>query len=250
MSDVVLIHAGIADSRMWEPQLRSFAPSHRVIAPDLPGFGQTPLDQDPVDFRTAVRGAMDAAGMERAALVGTSFGGMISLELALETPERVSALVLVGASIDDHAWSDEMEEFDKTEAAALERGDLDAAADAMVSGWVAGPRRELDAVDPEVRNLVSEMQRNAYELQQGHDEVRSKRLDPPASQRLTEIRMPTLVLTGDEDFGDIHQIADRLAAEIPGAERATIADAAHLPNLERPEEFDRIVLGFLRQHGV
>ena len=62
--------------------------------------------------------------------------------------------------------------------------------------------------------------------------------------------MPTLVLTGAEDFGDVQQIADKLGAEIPGAERATISDAAHLPNLERPEEFDRIVLGFLREHGV
>ena len=61
---------------------------------------------------------------------------------------------------------------------------------------------------------------------------------------------PTLVVTGDEDFGDIHRIDDKLAREIPGAERATIADTAHLPNLERPEEFDRIVLGFLAQHGV
>jgi pimeloyl-ACP methyl ester carboxylesterase len=57
-------------------------------------------------------------------------------------------------------------------------------------------------------------------------------------------------VTGDEDVADIHRIADRLSAEIPGAERATIADAAHLPSLERPEEFDRIVLGFLAEHGV
>jgi pimeloyl-ACP methyl ester carboxylesterase len=86
-------------------------------------------------------------------------------------------------------------------------------------------------------------------LQEGHD-VRSKRLDPPASQRLGEVRVPTLVLTGDEDFDDIRKIGDRLAAEIPGAERATISDAAHLPSLERPDEFDRLVLGFLGQHGV
>lgn len=235
---------------MWAPQLKSFAREHRVIAPDLPGFGQARYESDVVDFRGTIRDAMDAAGMERAALVGTSFGGMISLDLTLETPERVDALVLVGAGIDDHDWSDEMEELDKLEMAAYERGDLDAAAEAMVRGWVAGPRRELDAVSPDVRNLVLEMQRNAYELQQGHDDVRGKRLDPPASQRLGEIRVPTLVLTGEEDFDDIKTIGDRLAAEIPGAERATMAFTAHLPNLERPEEFDRIVLGFLAKHRV
>jgi 3-oxoadipate enol-lactonase len=74
-------------------------------------------------------------------------------------------------------------------------------------------------------------------------------LDPPASQRLSEVRAPTLVVTGDEDVADIHEIADKLTAEIPGAERATITDTAHLPNLERPEEFDRIVLNFLAEHA-
>jgi 3-oxoadipate enol-lactonase len=235
---------------MWAPQLTSFAREHRVIAPDLPGFGQSPYESDLIDFGGAVRSAMDAAGMERAALVGTSLGGMIALGVTLETPERVSALVLVGAGIDDHDWSDELEELDKEEMAAFERGDLDAAADAMVRGWVAGPRRDLAAIDPQVRNLVREMQRNAYELQEGHDDVRSKGLDPPASQRLGDVRVPTLVLTGDEDFDDIKTIGDRLAREIPGAERATMAFTAHLPNLERPDEFDRIVLGFLAKHGV
>jgi 3-oxoadipate enol-lactonase len=250
MTDVALIHAGIADSRMWAPQLRSFAPEHRVIAPDLPGFGQSLFDSDVVDYRGSVRAAIDAAGMGRAAVVGTSFGGRIALELALESPERVRALVLVGPGLDGHDWSDEMNALDSEEEAALARGDLDAAVDSQLRGWVAGPRRNLDAVDPEVRNLVAEMQRNVYELQQGHDNVRSIPLDPPASQRLAEVRVPTLVVTGDEDFADIHEIADKLVAEIPGGERATISDAAHLPNLERPEEFDRIVLGFLAEHGI
>jgi 3-oxoadipate enol-lactonase len=62
--------------------------------------------------------------------------------------------------------------------------------------------------------------------------------------------VPTLVVTGDEDVDDIRVMGDRLARDIPGAERATIAGAAHLPNLEQPKEFDRIVLGFLGKHGV
>ena len=108
MSDVVLIHAGIADSRMWAPQLQSFARDRRVIAPDLPGFGTARYESDVVDFSATIRAAMDAADMERAALVGTSFGGMIALDLALESPERVSALVLVGPGIDDPSVSPEV----------------------------------------------------------------------------------------------------------------------------------------------
>jgi 3-oxoadipate enol-lactonase len=234
---------------MWEPQLKSFRAEHRLIAPDLPGFGQMPLTEGPVDFRAFIRDALDAAEMRTAALVGTSLGGRIAIEVALESPQGVSALVLVGSGLDGHEWSNEVHAFGDEEEAALERGDLDAAVETNLRMWLAGPSRSLDDVDPTVHRLVGEMQRNAFELQHGH-EFQLVALEPPASQRLDEIRVPTLVLTGDDDVPDIHAIAEKLAREIPGAERATISGTAHLPNLERPAEFDRIVLGFLRQHGV
>jgi 3-oxoadipate enol-lactonase len=249
-SPLVLVHAGIADSRMWEPQVEPFSESHTVVRTDLPGFGRSPIETDEVSFSGSVREAMDAADIDRAALVGVSLGGRAALELAAESPERLSALVLVGPGIDDHEWSEEVRSFDAAEEEALERGDLDAAIDFNLRLWLAGPRRTLDAIDPEVTELVGEMQRDAFRLQKGHSDVRMARLDPPASRRLGGIPTPTLVVTGDEDLEDIHRIADRLAREIPGATRAKIAGAAHLPNLERPDEFNRIVLAFLGEHGV
>jgi pimeloyl-ACP methyl ester carboxylesterase len=247
---VVLVHAGIADSRMWEPQLRSFSESHTVVRLDLPGFGNSPIETNPISYRGSVADVLDAAGIERAAVVGTSLGGMVALDFGLDSPERVSALVLVGAGTDDHDYSEEMQAFDAAEEAALERGDLEAAVNVNLEFWVAGPRRTLDDVDPKIRELVAEMQRQAFAQSQGHDDLRASRLDPPASQRLAEVRVPTLVVTGDEDVDDILVMGDRLARDIPGAERATIAGAAHLPNLEQPEEFDRVVLDFLARHGV
>jgi 3-oxoadipate enol-lactonase len=247
---VALIHAGVADSRMWEPQLRSFPESHTVLRVDLPGFGNTPIESSPVSFRGAVRSALDAATIERAALVGVSLGGNTALELVLESPERVSAVVLVGAGLPDHEWSAGVTEFFAAEEEALESGDLDGAVEANLRTWLAGPNRDLTAIAPELRELVADMQRRAFQLQKDWPELRAVRLDPPESERLGDVQVPTLVVTGDEDVEDIHRIADRLAAEIPAATRATIPDAAHLPNLERPDEFDRIVLGFLAEHGV
>lgn len=247
---VALVHAGIADSRMWEPQRRSFAATHTVVRVDLPGFGNSPVKSNPVSYRGAVAEALDAAEIEGAALVGTSLGGRVALELALESPERVTALVLVGPGLDGHDWSQEVEAFGEAEEAALARGDLEAAVDLNVDLWVVGPRRSADEIDPAVRELVAEMQREAFRLGEAHEGLRELRLDPPASQRLDEVAVPTLVLTGDEDVADIHAIAERLAGGISGAQRATVAGAAHLPNLERPDEFDRIVLGFLAEHGV
>jgi pimeloyl-ACP methyl ester carboxylesterase len=230
--------------------LRSFSKSHTVIRLDLPGFGSSPIETNPISYRGSVGEALDAVGIEWAALVGTSLGGMVALDFALDSPERVSALVLVGAGTDDHDYSEEMQAFDAAEEAAVARGDLDAAVAANLDFWVAGPRRTADEVDPEIRELVAEMQQQAFRQSKGHDDLRAARLDPPASQRLGDVNVPTLVVTGDEDVDDIRVMGDRLARDIPGAERATIAGAAHLPNLERPEEFDRIVLDFLARHEV
>jgi pimeloyl-ACP methyl ester carboxylesterase len=205
---------------------------------------------NPISFRGAVRDALDDARIDRAALVGVSLGGATALELALESPERVSGLVLVGSGLSGHEWSEEVRAFGAAENEALERGDLEAAIEANMRMWLAGPRRSLEAIDVDLRERVGAMQRRAFEVQQGRGGLRAEGLEAPAHERLAGVRAPTLVVTGDEDVSDIHRIADRLAAEIPGARRATIAHAAHLPNLERPEEFDRLVLGFLSEHGI
>jgi 3-oxoadipate enol-lactonase len=234
----ILVHAGIADARMYRQQVETLAPARAL---DLPGFGQTPLASDSVDYRQFVRERLPS---EPATLIGTSLGGTTALELALESPERVAALVLVGSGLDGHEWSEELRAFGEEEESALERGDLEAAVEANVKLWLA------DDADPEVRALVADMQRSAFELQRGYDDLRIERIDPPASTRLGAIRVPTLVVTGDEDVRDIHEIADTLAAEIPNAERAHIAGAGHLPSLERPDDFDRVVLAFLQKHGI
>ena len=218
---------------MYRQQVQTLAPARTL---DLPGFGRTPLESDTVDYRAFVRRTLPDKPVT---LIGTSLGGTIALELALESPERVAALVLVGSGLDGHEWSEEMRAFGEEEEAALERGDLDAAVDANVRMWLA------DGAAPEVRELVADMQRNAFQLQKGHEQLRIVRLEPPVSGRLADVQAPTLVVTGDEDVRDIHEIADKLVAGIPGAERATIAGAGHLPSLERPDEFDRVVLAFL-----
>jgi 3-oxoadipate enol-lactonase len=233
----ILIHAGIADSRMYRRQVETLAPARAF---DLPGFGNTPEGTGAIDYRAFVR---DRLPDEPVTLVGTSLGGTVALELALESPDRVAALVLVGPGLDGHEWSDEARAGWQEEEDALERGDLDAAVEANVRMWLP------DDADPDVRALVADMQRKAFELQLGR-EVEVSRLEPPASTRLADVRAPTLVVTGDEDVRDIHEIAERLATEIPGAERATIAGSGHLPSLERPDEFDHAVLAFLRKHGV
>jgi pimeloyl-ACP methyl ester carboxylesterase len=118
---------------------------------------------------------MDAEGIDRAALVGVSLGGNTALELALESSERVTALVLVGAGLPDHEWSEEVTSLFTAEEEALERGDLDAAVDANLRMWLAGPRRSLEDIDPAQREFVGEMQNQAFRQQEGHEDSDSRR---------------------------------------------------------------------------
>jgi pimeloyl-ACP methyl ester carboxylesterase len=240
MSDVLLLHAGIADSRMWAPQIEALsAVGHRVLAPDLPGFGETPLVPGTVDYVGHVTALLDGP----AAVVGCSFGGRVALEvaLALEQPELVERLVLIGSGLGRWEWSDEAKAGFAEEEAALELGDLDGAAAAQARMWLAA------GADPAVRALTEEMTRRSYELQLPlEDEVTGAWPEPPSEERLGEIRAPTLVVVGAEDLADIRAIADKLAREIPGARLEVVEGAGHLPSLERPGEVNRLLLDFLQ----
>jgi pimeloyl-ACP methyl ester carboxylesterase len=242
---VALVHEGICDSRMWDSQWAEWSGSYRLLRLDLRGFGRTPLGSEPYSHARDVIGALEEHGLERAALVGVSLGGRVALEVAVARPDLVRALVLVAPGFPGHEWSQELRAQWDEEEAAFEAGDLDAAVEVSLRTWVDGPRRRPEDVDSEVRRRVGEMQRDAYELQR--EWVDEEPLVRELGERLGEIVAPTLVLVGDEDQSDMQAIARRLAREIQGARLATIPETAHVPSMERPREFDELVLPFLEQ---
>jgi 3-oxoadipate enol-lactonase len=245
---VVLVHAGIADSRMWDPQWEAWAGRYRLVRYDQRGFGRSTIEAGAYSHGADLLAVLDALGLERAILVGSSLGGRIALEVALAQPERVTALVLVDAAIPGVDWSQEVRGCGAAEDAAHEAGDLDAATDLNVRFWVDGPGRTPDAVAPALREQVRTMQRRAFELQAGLDDDEEPLVEDLGG-RLGELRGPALVLVGADDVADFHAIADLLAAAVPGAERATVTGAAHLPSAERPEAFAALVEPFLERYA-
>ena len=222
---VLLIHAGVCDSRQWARQL-ALVPG--AIAPDLPGFGETPEPEGEFSIVDDLASLLDGP----AAVVGNSLGGRIALQFALARPDLVERLLLVAPGLPGHEWSPEVRACGKAEDEALERGDLDAATEVCVEFWA----------QPHVRDVVRPMQRRALELQFGVPEPQERpgpALDPAS------VRCPTLIAVGENDVRDFHEIGARLAGEIPGARLVTIPGAGHLPNLETPEAFDRLLLEFL-----
>ena len=233
----MLLHAGIADSRMWAPQVVALrSAGHDPVARDLPGFGDAPLRPPTVDYVKFAAARLGGPG----AVVGCSFGGRIALELAAARPDLVERLVLIGAGLGSWDWSESAQAGFAEEEEAIERGDLAAAAAQQARMWLA------DDAAPDVRELTEAMVLRSYEQQLPVEgQVKAVWPDVLAEARLAEIGAPTLVLVGSEDLDDITAMAEKLAAEIPGARLATIAGAGHLPSLERPDELNRLLLEFL-----
>ncbi len=246
---LVLIHAGIADSRMWDDQMAPFAAAHQVLRYDLRGYGQSPAVAGPFAHWRDLRGLLDALDLERVVLVCCSMGGSAALDFALEQPERVAALVLVGTPPGGFEIFDEMTpQLDELDA-AFESGDVARAAELDMQIWVDGPHHAPSEVDPAVREraLAMDLIAMASEMA-GLGEAEP--LDPPAVERLEAVRAPTLIVNGDLDVPGILRAGALIAERIPGARTATIAGAAHLSNMEQPDRFARIVLDFLDEVGL
>ena len=234
--DVVLVHAGVADSRMWDRQWVDWASRYRVTRLDLRGFGRSDAPAGTYSHAGDVRAVLDALGIDRAVLVGASFGGRVVLDLAASEPARVAGLVLASAGLPDHDWSEVIQAFGAAEDEALEAGDLDRATEVNVAFWVP-------SASDAVREAIREQQRNAFVLQVGSEDD-EELLTEELPSRLATVDVPALVLVGESDYADFHAIADRLAAGLPDVRRATVAGAGHLPSLEQPEAFEAVVLPF------
>ncbi len=241
---LLLVHAGIANRHMWDPVWERLAARFRVIRPDLRGFGESPAATEPFtnwhDLARLLR-ALDAVP---AHVIGVSSGGSASLDLALAEPYKVDRLVLVAPGLAGWEWADRLKADWEAEEAAWQRGDLDEVAWSTVRTWVDGPIRGGEA-PAELRQAVFDMYRPALELQKVEGAVDGDALEPSSAGRLGEVGAPTLVVVGELDQPDMMEVGVHLAASIPHARLVRMPGVSHLPPMEAPEEFLRIVMEFL-----
>ena len=231
---VLLVHAGVADARMWGRQVEELKADHRVITVDLRGYGETPLEagakySDAGDLLEV----LDELGVDSVAAVGASYGGYVVQQVASRQPERFNRLVLICAPTDNVVPTDDLRAVWAEENQFLEAGDVDAATDLMVRSWI-GP----DA-DDEARELLRAMQKRAYEVQiaAGDDVDNEEYAVEPE-----KISAPVRLITGAHDFQFFADCATYLAERLPDVERIDLPWAGHLPTLERPDEALRLIL--------
>jgi 3-oxoadipate enol-lactonase len=247
---ILFVHAGVATRAMWDPQFDDLSRDHFVIRYDMRGYGESPGDA--VDFadRHDLIAVLDAVGVAGATYVGCSRGGRIALDAALDEPGRVTGLVTIGSTPggqdQDGSTERELEMLAEMQAAS-DAQDVDTLVRIEVAYWDLGPSRDVDDVDPEFLQRAIELNFGAAHWDfAGLDQP----LDPPAVSRLGEIQVPALVVVGELDVTESKLGYELLMEGLPHAEGLRFADSAHLPSVERAEQFTSDLRAWLGAHGL
>lgn len=248
---LVLNHGGLVDNHLWDDQFEEFARYFKVIRYDMRGFGASgkiTSDTKPYSMERDLYSLLQFLGIEKTYILGLSMGGALSIDFTLQYPEMVDALITVGASLSGFTEPDpedlqaKFTEMDE----AFKRGDVTRAVEISLQIWTDGPERTPEQVDPVVRERVRAM--TTHNFERGDDEdVQPLSMEPPAATRLSEIRIPMLIIVGGKDVEIILKIANTLEREVSGAKKVVIPGTAHHLNMEKPGEFNRAVIEFLEQ---
>lgn len=222
-SAIVLIHAGIADSRMWDPQVTVLASQGwQVLRYDVRGYRKSSEAKGLKPHWHDLLWLLDALNIDQAVLVGSSLGAAIAIDFTLENPAMVRSLVLVAPGLGGYDWQPSMERYGAAILEAARAGDAERIVEEHLRLWVDGRSRQPTSLKDSIRELARNMLQGAITVED------RAQMEPPAIGRLSEIQKPTLILAGAQDLPDALAIAGLLEKGIQGATKVVLPDAAHL----------------------
>jgi pimeloyl-ACP methyl ester carboxylesterase len=248
---LVLLHAGIANLRMWDPQIDALAAEHYVIRFDTRGFGQTSTEDVEFSNRADALAVLDHLGVARATVIGCSRGGTIAIDLAVEHPDRVAGLVTIGSGPSGFPDTEltELEDarFDEIDR-VFEAQDWHKLARLEAAIWDFGPLRREEDLDPEFVRTAYAL--NRVNVIHAEENPVSIPLEPPAYDRVVDITVPTLVTVGEYDMSEVLAAYEYLVSTVPDASGCVFRDTAHLPNVERAADVQRVLLDWLTENNL
>ena len=240
---LVLIHGFTLDTRMWDDQFESFGKQYQVVRYDLRGYGKSELPtMEEYNHTDDLKALMDHLEISNAYVIGLSMGGAIAIRFTLDYPEYVDALISVDATLGGYRWSPNYGTSLDSISIIGREVDHNAALQKWLDFVIFEPAME----NPEVANRLNEIIIDYSGYHWCSDTVNwGTSIDPRAIHILDEIHVPTLVIVGSLDAPDFDTIASILEENIRDARKVVIDNVGHVSNMEKPEEFNEIVLDFL-----
>ncbi|MEQ1574203.1 MAG: alpha/beta fold hydrolase [Vicinamibacterales bacterium] len=242
---IVLVHGFSFDSRMWDGQVAAWSQHHQVIRYDMRGFGRSSAVDTPYAHAEDLMRLIHSLGVPRATVVGLSLGGGVAINFALAYPQAVRALVLADPTLGGVVRSPDSIAV----ATAVQDTARNVGLDAGRALWLLSPLFAPAMARPDAAATLR-MMVNAYSGWHWLNDDPDVALNPPPCTRLGEIHAPTLVIVGEQDVPDFHDIRRALEHGIQGATSLVMAGSGHVPNLEVPDRFNAAVLDFLREISV
>jgi [ribosomal protein S5]-alanine N-acetyltransferase len=236
-SPVVLLHGFGLDARMWADQVAGLSRRHRVLAPDLPGFGPDGAEHGVARPAEEVFRLLSTKALGPVHLVGLSYGGAVAVDLTLAHPEAVRTLVLVDALLIGErsgidAWPECVEHAKQNDLAAAR------------AAWLGAALFSRVRARTDLRERTQEMV-GAYRCSHWRETLRTVWERPTAKSLLADIRCRTLVLVGEADSPEFKAMANAYAQGIPGATLVEMEGVGHMGPMEAPERFNRLLGDFI-----
>lgn len=247
---LVMIHAGFLDRRMWDGQFQTYSNHYKVIRYDVRGYGKSDVAKAKFSDHQDLQALLNHLKLKTASIMGCSNGGRIALDFACEHPEVVGCLILVSPGVggykvsgpeEEKLWN-KFEERMKPQELADREGRAADAVEMDVQAWAS-------AQTPAGQQRIREIALDNFHVYSEKPWSFFEKVQPPAFERLGDIRAPTLFIIGDKDVPAQILEVDNIHSHIRSSKKMLLQDADHIANMSKPEEFDKIVLNFLADHA-
>jgi 3-oxoadipate enol-lactonase len=241
---IVFLHDGLLPSVTWDEVWQPLATKYHVIRYDRRGYGRSDPATRSFSPTDDMAKLLRHLKVEHAVVVGSSSGGALAIDFAIEHPQMVDGLFLIGPVLHGMEFSAEFRERANRNNEPMDRDDVRA----MARNW-SQDRFLIAGADEKARQKVYEHLVTSAEKLKSYDSTLEEKLSPPASKRLDEIKAPTLILVGNADIGDVHAHIAAINAGIRGSERIAVKDAGHLIQLEKGEDIVKKLEAFIDRLG-
>lgn len=242
---IVLLHDGLLSAVTWDDVWEPLGAHHHVIRYDRRGYGRSEVPIGSYSSTEDLRKLMTHLRVGHAVIVGSSSGGALAIDFALEYPEMVDGLFLIGPVLHGMEFSEEFRKRARRHNEPMEHDDVKA----WARNWSQDRFLIAEPNEKGRRKIYEQLGENAEQLK-GFDAALEEKLSPPASQRLAEIKATTLILVGEADIGDVHSHCDAIKSGVRNSERLMVKGAGHLIQLEKPAEVAKRIENFAEKENL